>query len=131
MATEKEFTKARFVFDSICDALDKIEWKYRVEENSLKLIYAVDGDDINMEFTMSCDAERQLIRLYSVLPYRFPEEKRVEGAIATCEANYRLAHGSFDFNLSDGMVVFRLVNSYRDSLVEEIFVGVMMYLYSN
>ena len=117
MATEKELTRAKFIFDSLRDALDKIEWRYRVEEESLKLVYAVNGDDVNMEFTMSCDVERQLIRLYSVLPFRFPEEKRAEGAIATCEANYKLAHGSFDFHLNDGMVVFRLVNSYRDSLV--------------
>ena len=87
MATEKELTRAKFIFDSLRDALDKIEWRYRVEEESLKLVYAVNGDDVNMEFTMSCDVERQLIRLYSVLPFRFPEEKRAEGAIATCEAN--------------------------------------------
>lgn len=117
MATDKELKKAKSVFDSLCAALDKMEWKYKADEENLKVSYGVNGDDLPMDFTITCDAERQLIRLYSVLSYKFPEDKRIEGAIATNEANYKMAHGAFDYDLSDGMVVFRLVNSYRDSLV--------------
>lgn len=117
MATDKELRKAKSVFDSLCGALDKMNWKYKVEEEKMRVTYGVNGDDLPMEFAISCDAERQLVRLISVLPYKFPEDKRAEGAVATCEANYKLAHGAFDYDLSDGMVVFRLVNSFRDSLV--------------
>ena len=117
MATERELKKANTVFSTLCAALNKMGWKYKADKEELKLTYGVNGDDLPMEFTIRCDAERQLLRLYSVLSYKFPEDKRVEAAVATCEANYKMAHGCFDLDLSDGMVVFRLVNSYRDSLI--------------
>lgn len=117
MATDKELKQAKAVFSSLCDALNKMGWKYKIDEEKLRVSYGVNGDDLPMDFVISCDAERQLVRLHSVLSYKFPEDKRVEGAIAVNEANYKMAHGCFDYDLSDGMVVFRLVNTYNNSLL--------------
>ena len=75
-----------------------------------------------MEFIVHCDADRQLIRLMSFLPFKISDAKRVEGAIATCHANYLLADGSFDYNLGDGTIIFRMTSSFRESLVgDELF----------
>ena len=44
-----------------------------------------------------------------------PEDKRQDGAIAVCAANYGLVDGSFDYDIGDGEIRFRLASSYRDS----------------
>lgn len=43
-------------------------------------------------------------------------------AMAVVVANYGFADGSFDYNISDGTILFRLTSSYREStLSEELF----------
>ena len=43
----------------------------------------------------------------------------MEGAIATCAASYGLADGSFDYDLSDGQITFRMTASFRESEIGE------------
>ena len=75
-----------------------------------------------MNFLIIIDAERQLVRLLSLLPFQMNSDKRVEGALATCIINYLLADGSFDFDLDEGHIMFRLTASFRESLLgEELF----------
>jgi hypothetical protein len=71
------------------------------------------------------DANRQLVRLLSMLNFKFPEDKRVEGAIATTVASYGMVDGSFDFDLNDGSVIFRMTASYRESRLGQ---GLFAYL---
>lgn len=51
---------------------------------------------------------------FSFLPFKFPEDKRVEGAIAATIANHGMVNGSFDFDMSDGEMLFGCVNSYKN-----------------
>ena len=119
MATEKELMLAKEAYDTLCAALDKMGWKYNTDEDKLLVFFGADGEDIPMEFLFECDAPRQIVRVMSKLPFKFGEDKRVEGAIATCHANYRLADGSFDYNVGDGTVFFRLTSSFRESLISK------------
>ena len=64
-------------------------------------------------------SDRQLIRLLSPIPVTFEGDKRIEGAIATCQANYRIADGSFDFDFKQGRILFRMTSSYIDSLISK------------
>jgi hypothetical protein len=48
-----------------------------------------------------------------------PEDKRVEGAIAVSVANYGLVDGSFDYDISDGEIRYRLTSSYRESILSD------------
>jgi hypothetical protein len=91
-------------------------------EDELKIMFGVGGDDLPMNFLIIIDAERQLVRLLSLLPFKMNSDKRVEGAVATCVINYVLADGSFDFDLDEGHIMFRLTASFRESLLgEELF----------
>ena len=47
-------------------------------------------------------------------------------SIATCQANYRLADGSFDYDFREGKVFFRMTSSYRDSLISQNLLEYMM-----
>ena len=51
------------------------------------------------------------------MPFKMDETKRVEGALITSYANYKLADGSFDYNLGDGSIIFRMTSSFRESLI--------------
>ena len=118
MANEKELRAANNAYETVCAGLDKMNWKYERHDNDRVVSFGVNGEDIPMQMIIVVDAERQLIRLLSKLPFAMEQERRVEGSIITNCVNYRLADGSFDFDLGDGSIVFRLAASYRASLID-------------
>jgi len=124
---EKKMADALKVYQTLCEAIERREWKYEKEEEKLLVHFGVNGDDIPMQFILVVDAERQLIRVMSPLPFKISEEKRMEGAIATCAATYGMVDGNFDYDLSDGSIVFRMTASFRDSVIGD---GLFQYLIS-
>lgn len=122
MADEKNNAFAKTVFTTLCDVMERRGWKYENDEKDLTVHFIVSGDDIPMQFILVIDAERQLIRLMSPLPFKMSEDKRIDGAIATCAASFGLADGSFDYDLTEGRIIFRMTASFRESLIgEELF----------
>ena len=119
MTDEKKYALAKQVYQTLCDVIENREWKFEKEEDDFIVHFGVRGDDLPMNFILVVDVERQLIRLMSPLPFNMDEDKRIEGAIATCAATYRLVDGSFDYDLSDGQIVFRMTASFRDSMIGE------------
>lgn len=110
------------VYETLCSALDKLNFKYEKEGKDSDGDYTVRfsgvGDDLPMEFVMFCDVGRQLIRVMSQMPFAFSEDKRVEGALVTCRANYLMVDGNFDYDFTTGKVVFKITSSFRDSLID-------------
>lgn len=127
MIDEKAMASAKTVYKTLCDAINRREWNYTKDEDNLVVHFGVNGDDIPMQFILVVDAERQLIRLLSPLPFKMSEDKHMEGAIATCVASFGMADGSFDYDLSDGQIVFRMTSSFRESLIGE---GLFQYMIS-
>ncbi len=127
MVDEKKMELAKQVYQTLCDAIERREWSFGKDEEKLLVHFGVNGDDIPMQFILIVDAERQLIRVMSPLPFKMSESKRMEGAIATCAASFGMADGSFDYDLSDGTIVFRMTASFRESLIGE---GLFQYLIS-
>ena len=127
MVDEKKMELAKQVYQTLCDAIERREWNFGKDEEKLLVHFGVNGDDIPMQFILIVDAERQLIRVMSPLPFKMSESKRMEGAIAACAASYGMADGSFDYDLSDGAIVFRMTASFRESLIGE---GLFQYMIS-
>ena len=123
--TEGNERAARAVYEDMCAALEKRRWKHQRSDDDLVITFGVSGDDLPMDFILAVDAERQLLRVLSRLPFKVPENKRMEIAIATCAASYRLADGSFDFDLATGDIVFRQTASFRESRIGD---GLFEYL---
>ena len=117
--------KAQEVYQTLCDTLDARNWHYSKNEEKMSVSFGVNGDDLPMDFVIIVDANRQLVRLLSMLNFKFPEDKRVEGAIATTVASYGMVDGSFDFDLNDGSVIFRMTASSRESRLGQ---GLFAYL---
>ena len=108
------YTAAARVFNKIDAYLKARDWKYDKDVEKLKFTYQVGGDDLPMRFMLFVDAEREMIRSLSFLLFDFAEDKRIEGAIAVCAANYGMVNGCFAYDISDGTVLHRLAVSYKD-----------------
>ena len=126
MAEQQRNKNADAVFKTLCDALDDRHWKYDKHPEDSVVHFIVGGEDIPMEFVVYIDSEKELIRMMSQLPFAFSEARRIEGAIATCHATYKLADGSFDYDFKTGRILFRLTSSFRSSLISKELIAYMI-----
>jgi hypothetical protein len=127
MAEAKNMKKAQEVYATIIRMLDTRDWKYSKHEEDLLIKSVLRGEDLPVEFILMVNPRNQVVQFISRLPFDIPEDKRVDGAIAVCTANYGLIDGSFDYDLRDGEIRYRLTCSYRDSqLSEDLFEYMIM-----
>ena len=125
MTDESKLALAKKVYGTLCDAIDARHWHYEKDDQNLIVHFGVSGEDIPMKMLLIVDIQRQLVRLMSPMPFKFSEEKRMEGALATCAATYVLADGSFDYDVQTGSVMFRLTASFHESEIGE---GLFQYM---
>ena len=125
MADVNEMTLAKTVYEDLCASLEKREWHFQKYEEDLVITFGVSGEDIPMEFVLAVDPDYQLLRVFSKLPFTVPEDKRMELAIATCVVSNKLADGSFDYDITNGTINFRLTASFRESKIGD---GLFDYL---
>lgn len=126
--SEINYTAAKKVFAKIDAYLKSKNWKYDTDTDQLQFTYSVGGDDLPMRFTLLVDAERELIRLISFLPFNFDEDKRVDGAIAVCIANYEMVDGCFGFDIQSGTLYHRLAVPYKDNEITDDHIQYIMGL---
>lgn len=117
MANEVNLTKAKQVYQDFCAMMDNAGWNYQKEEEKLTIKAGARGDDLPMDLIIKVDAERQVVRVISFLPYTIAEDKRLDVAVAVSVVNNSLVSGYLDFDIAEGNLVFRMTNSYRDSLL--------------
>ena len=117
---------AQQVYQTVCAALEARDWKYKKEEADLLVRSGVRGDDLPIEFVIAVDEDRQLIRVLSPLPFKMSEDNRIDGAIAVCGANFGMVDGSFDYDLTNGRIVFRMTESFRESTIGQLLIQYMI-----
>ena len=111
---DEKSIKARQVYDTMCAALDEMNWHYRRDDENLRVLSGARGDDIPMELTFRIDAERQIIILFSGMPFNIEEDKRLITAVAVCAANDKIIDGFFDYDIKSGRIYFKITSSYID-----------------
>ena len=131
MADEKKLRQAKVAFDTLCDMLDEREWKYDKDEDNFRIESGASGEDLPMPIRIDVDPERDLITLLSHMTFDIPEDKRVEMALAVSAINYMLVDGSFDYDVINGTLVFRMTSSYKESLVGKELFAYMLYVSCN
>lgn len=128
MSDDKKLKQARAAFKTLCDMLDSNDWHYDKDEDELVIRCSARGDDLSMDLKIEVDADRMLVVLLSPMPFTVNEERRVALAVATSVVNYKLADGSFDYDITSGRIIFRLTSCYRDSLVGKDMFEYMLYV---
>ena len=127
MNNEFDMEKAQEVYNTLTSMLDNIGWTYEKNEEKLLIESGVKGDDLPVNFIVLVNPKNQVVQFLSAMPFNIPEDKRVDAAIAVAVANYGLVDGSFDYDINDGEIRFRLTSSYRESfLSEELFEYMVM-----
>ena len=122
------YTAAVKVFNKIEAYLKSKNWNYQKDTRKLEFKYQVDGEDLPMSFTLFVDAERQMIRAISFLPFDFANDKRIEGAVAVCVANYGMVNGCFGYDINTGSIYHKLTVSYMDIEVSDKLIEYIMGL---
>ena len=126
----KEISKhlaAAKVYYDFCKMMDDEKWKYERNEENFSISCGAVGEDLPIELNIRVDVERQLVMVLSRLPYKIPEEKRVDVAVAVSVINNTLVDGNVEFNLESGHVFFRMTNSYMDSNLSSEVYGYLLY----
>lgn len=104
-------------FDKLRQTLDERKWHYDTDEEDYSVSFKVNGDDLLLDFQIRVDKKRDLVVLYSRLPFKVSKERAVQMAQAVNHANTMLAEGSFDYNYKSGFLCYRLTNSFRGSVL--------------
>ncbi len=116
-----EETKAmgQNVYETICAMFDQKGYHYERHDDDHFITCTVTGDDLPMDIIFVVRDERQIVQLISPMPFKIPEDKRVDTALALTAINDNLIDGSFDFDMSEGRVSFRLTASYIESILSK------------
>ncbi len=106
--SEANINEARAVFDTICRTMDNIKISCEKDEEKLSVFGTIGGEDIPVRFIMKANPNNSTISFFSFLPFKTDASKRVDMAMAVSVANFGLANGSFDYNIKDGTIIFRI-----------------------
>lgn len=63
-------------------------------------------------FCMMIDEKRETVTFFSKYKFNIPEEKRIDAAAAVCKICFRV-NGTFDYDLNDGSIQYRLTTWYK------------------
>lgn len=96
----------------LCKALDEMGLKYTKKEEEHMVRLSVQSH----EMILRIDAHHRVF-LASPMCY-MPKNKRVEGVIMTGAASNALVNGSFDYNIEDGLILYRMTQMYEKCHVE-------------
>ena len=121
MVEDKKLVAAKSVFENLCAYLDKKQYHYSKEEDELMVFLAFNGDDLPIKIRFIVDVEAQLLQVISLLPFKVPEDKKTDMAIATCAVTNKVIVGSFDYIIGEGVVCFRLSSSFIESKIGDEF----------
>lgn len=126
MADQMSILSAEKVYKTLCETIDNMKWYYEKIEERMMIYLDVSGEDIPMNFIIFVDAERQLVRVLSSLPFKMSEDKRLDAAIAVCVASFGMVDGNFICDMSDGSILFKMTASYMDSTISEALLNYMI-----
>ncbi len=111
--------EARVMFNTLCQTLDNLRWKYNKEEadGRFSVYTSAVGKDLTMRLTVNIDVDRQLMYLKSPMPFPVPENMRDTMAIAITRANWSMLNGCFEMDFSDGFIAFKMIVPYMSSMI--------------
>ena len=124
-------SEGKALYNTLCQTLDNMKWRYDKDENNLVVRTSAVGKDLSMKLNMHVDSERQVMYLKSPMPFAIAEDKRDTVAKAAIIANYTMLNGSFEFDFDTGYLAFKMVIPYMESMLSEKVCHYMIILSCN
>ena len=119
--------RAREIYNNFVNMLVSRDWTFEQFDEDMVIKSAIKGEDLPIQFFIFFMPEKETLQFISVLPFKVAEDMRVDLSIAVNVANYGLLNGSFDYDISDGEIRFRLTQSYKDSQLGDDLFEYMIY----
>lgn len=119
MTDKNEMISANRVYGSLLNIVRKNKYDFDDDEEIMTVNFDVKREASFIPFTITVDAERQLIRLYSPLDVQIDENNRFEACVNICKCSCELDMGSFDYDLYSGSIEFRMATSFNGSLISD------------
>lgn len=104
----------REVYEVFKAYLDKRKFTYTPKDDEMVIILTVHGEDLPQPTIIRVLDDRKVVQVLSPIPSKIPEDKRADAAIAVAVANYGLINGSFDLDMSDGEIRYRVAQGFMD-----------------
>ena len=111
-------SEAKSMYNTLCATLDNIKWHYSKEEDKLVVRTSAVGEDLSMKLYIKVDADRSVMYLKSGMPYTVPQDKIDELCKAVIIANWAMLNGSFEMDVNDGYIAFKLIVPFMESIVK-------------
>ena len=116
------------VYEMFKKHLQENEFHIDAYDDELVISLTVHGDDLPQPTLIRVIDDRDIVQIISPIPGRIPEDKRVDAAIAITVANQDMINGSFDLDMSDGEIHFRVAQYYGDMELTEDFMKYLLGL---
>lgn len=99
-------------FQTAIQAFDSLNWHYDRDDENQIISCSVSGDDLSIKIFYKVIPEREIMYVKSAMPFNVREDKRMELCVAVAIANYTMLNGSFELDLSDGYLGFKIVTPF-------------------
>lgn len=125
---QNEQTKmGQTVYETICQMFDDKGFHYQRHDDQHYVTCTLRGEDIPMDIIFDVRDERQLVKLVSFMPFKVPEDKKMDVILAITAVNNWLIDGAFVFDIEKGIITFTLTSSYIESILgKELFEYMLM-----
>lgn len=100
--------------------------RFDSHDDDLVLTMTVHGEDLPQPTIIRVDDDREVVQVLSPIPSHIPEDKRIDAAVAVSVANYGLVNGSFDYDMRDGEIRYRVTQGFMGIEVSEELIGYIL-----
>jgi hypothetical protein len=112
--------RAEQVYQLIKSHLNSKNIRFDPHDDDKVITMTAQGDDLPMPVVIRVIGEREVLHIVSpLLAGKFPEDKRIDAAVALAAINNHLMNGSFDLDLDSGLVTYRVCQSFHDNDISE------------
>lgn len=126
MADAEDIMKAKEVFGALCKYLDESDIDYQRVDEDMRVYFGMSDAERNHAISFTIDADLQVIRLDSLLPFVVPEKNTQKMAIEVCSINYDLMDGNFDYDEKNGRVIYRMTSTFQSSVIGNTVFSLML-----
>ncbi|MBE6846814.1 MAG: YbjN domain-containing protein [Oscillospiraceae bacterium] len=129
--TPQRMDHARKNFNILIAMLEQRKLKYSIEENRQDFSHVrirFTGEDLPMDLHLLFRPERQMVSLYSPMPFTVPAGRSADMAVAVAAANHGLADGSFDFDHKEGALRFRMTAPFMETTLSADLFEYLLYV---
>ena len=102
------------VYQTAIKAFDEINWHYNRDDENQIITCNVSGEDLTIKIFYRVCTDRNIMYVKSAMPFTVNEKKRMELCVAVAIANFTMLNGSFELDISDGYLGFKILCPFMD-----------------